>query len=102
MSNISDDPEYRRIKNELDSSIRELAAYANQWAEDQGEEGQSGPLVVSGWILTIGVTMVNDDGEFDDALPESNFGINSYMALGLSKAGYEHWTNAVMGYNDED
>jgi hypothetical protein len=102
MSNIHDDPEYKKIKSELDEKVRELASYVQQWGTHNGVGGKTGNLIVTGWLLPIAVTLINEDGEFDDLLQECNAGINTYMAVGISDATHDYWLDASQGLLDSE
>lgn len=100
MSSIKNDPKYKELKGRLDALIREHTAYVNQWAQENEEPTTPGEsLFVTGWILGIAVTGATEDGEFDDLLPESNEGINTYMARGMAIALEEVF---MPGGDDED
>ena len=67
----------RRAK--LDEAVRE-------YMRDGVESGDFSPGIVSGWVLGVCHSVVNERGEFDNHLVESNPGINNYMARGLADA----------------
>lgn len=102
MSNINTDPVYKRIKSELDEKIRELANYAQSWATANGKEGKPGNVIVTGWLLPIAVTVINDEGEFDDLLQEGSAGINTYMAVGIAEVTKDYWSDAAAGFLDSE
>jgi hypothetical protein len=102
MSNINDDPVYKRIKSELDGKIRELAAYAQSWAVINDKDGKAGNLIVTGWVLPIAVSVINDEDEFDDLLQEASMGINTYMAVGIADVTHDYWSDAAAGLLDSE
>lgn len=100
---IHDDPKYKESKGKVDEAIRAHADFVNEYANAHDESSASDDhLVTTGWILSIAVMGMNDEGEFDDTLYEANDGINNFMALGISTVQTKALRDTAMGLYEDD
>lgn len=99
---VHSNPQYLRLKSELEDTIRALAHLIAEEDTD-GEQLTSGSMIVSGWILGIMVTGTDENEEFDDVLYESNEGLNNYTAVGLATVQKKYYIDGAIGmFNDDE
>lgn len=84
--NILEQPEYKAIANRLDTVIRELHRYIEDFGNehDMNDTGVPENSMVSGWVLTIGQVGFAEGREFHSAIVEFPDSLNTFAAIGLT------------------
>lgn len=102
MSDIHKDAGYVTSKRALEDAVRAHAEVVNEFSARESSEPRQ-QLIVVGWVLGIGVTWMNDDGEmYDDLLPETSERLMTFTRDGMAQALNDHFRFEEEGEDEDD
>lgn len=101
MGNIHKHQEYLQSKRDLDIAIEKHLEILKRWEESNGG-GKHTDSVVTGWVIGIATSYIDDDeGITDNLVIESHEQQSTFISRGIADATYEAFTGRLATDDEE-